>query len=290
VKLRFATGNKFRAGWKTFALLLPILLCLAHPWSARAQAARPATKPPLAPSASSQENAYDVLGKALMPIASVLVTGTDATAHGLVLDAHLLQASALPPALQNQAIHLALMPPGQALVEAPIAGQPLTVCRNGDTLWAAPASQIQPLLDTLASHASTKKKKKHEEGVAAKVFGPLAVPIPQKELVFLPILFEVADVGNDSVAGAPCRVLDVKFMPQLARSLHAEDWIARLWIKADYSIVQIGLKGPAWSGAAAIDKLEFPQSLPASTFQPPAQEVLQLTPQQFLDLLQHLGR
>ena len=130
-----------------------------------------------------------------MPIATVFITGSNT--HGVVLDAHLLKASGLPPALQNQSIHFALMPPDQALVQAPIAGQVLTVCRNGDTLWAAPASRIQPLLDELEAHAPGKKKKKHEDAVAAKVFGPLALPIPPKDLVFLPILFDVTDVGND---------------------------------------------------------------------------------------------
>ncbi|HEX4083362.1 MAG TPA: hypothetical protein VHY22_00520 [Chthoniobacteraceae bacterium] len=248
-----------------------LLLCFLLPWCAGAQ-----------------ENAYDVLGKALMPVANVFVTGT--ATHGLVLDAHLLQASALPPALQNQPIHLALMPPGQALVQAPIDGQVLTVCRNGDSLWAAPASKIQPLLDALAAHAAGKKKRKHADSAAAKVFGPLALPIPPRDLVFLPVLFDVADVGNDTVAGATCRVLDVRFMPQIEKSLHAENWIARLWIKPDYSIVQIGLKGPNWSGGAAIDKMDFPGTLPAAAFQAPPADVMRLTAAQFLDLLQRLGR
>src|ERR1700722_20183333 len=91
--------------------------------------------------AHAQENAHDVLGKALVPIASVFafdpteqLSGSDTatTGHALVLDAHLIGATNLPPALQGQAAHFALQAPDKLLIQAPIAGQMLTVCRNGD--------------------------------------------------------------------------------------------------------------------------------------------------------------
>jgi hypothetical protein len=248
--------------------------------------------------AGAQENPYDVLGKALMPIASVfamsgsdVVTGTDAApGQALVLDAHLVAASKLPPELQGQAAHLALMTPDKLLVQAPIAGRMMTVCRDGDALWATPGTQIQALLDQVtggvpAGAAPGKKKKK-----AGKLLGPLALPIPQKELVFLPVLFQVADAGTETVAGQPCRVLDVQLMPQLAKSLHAENWTARMWVGADYGIVQVALTGPDWSGTVLIDKLAFPATLPEGTFQPQGPDVLRLTPEQFLDLMGELGR
>ncbi len=49
------------------------------------------------------------------------------------------------------------------------------------------------------------------------MLGPLVLPVPQKELVFLPVLFQVADKGTEKVIGEPCRVLDVQLMPQLAK-------------------------------------------------------------------------
>jgi len=239
----------------------------------------------------SPENPYDVLGKALMPIASVFAPDDEGEVapHGLVLDAHLLEASKLPPELQNQAVHVAVMTPGSVLVQAPIAGQILTVCRDGDSLWATPGSKLQALLDQAPAGEPTKKKKKHKEE-AAKLLGPLVLPVTQKELVFLPVLFQVEDGGSEAVAGAPCRVLDVQLMPQLARSVHGEDWTARLWVGADYGIVQIALKGPDWSGTVAIDKLAFPAELPDATFQPQGTDVLKLTAEQFLDLMGRLGR
>jgi len=245
----------------------------------------------LAGRVEAQENPYDVLGKALMPIANVFARDASgqATVHALVLDAHLVEASKLPPELQGQAVHLALMTPDAVLVQAPIAGEILTVCRDGDSLWATPGSKIQSLLEPATADESEKKKKKRQSE-AAKMMGPLELPVPQKDLVFLPVLFQVADAGEEAVAGAPCRVLDVQVMPELAKKLHAEDWTARLWVGADYGIVRIALTGPDWSGTVAIDKLAFPAELPDATFQPQGTDVLTLTPEQFLELIGRVGR
>jgi hypothetical protein len=240
---------------------------------------------------AARENPYDVLGKALMPIANVFAPDAsgEPAAHALVLDAHLLEASKLPPELQGQAVHVALRTPDALLVQAPIAGQILTVCRDGDALWVTPGSKVQALLDQFTAAAPAKKKKKSKaEGTA--ILGPLALPVPQKELVFLPVLFQVADAGDETVGGKPCMVLDVQLMPQLANSLQAEDWTARLWVGADYGIAQLALTGPNWSGKVAIDKLELPAELPDAAFQPQGTDVLRLTPAQFLGLMGQVGR
>jgi hypothetical protein len=247
--------------------------------------------------AAAQENAYDVLGKTLVPIASIFafdpterLSGSDtaATGHVLVLDAHLIGATNLPPALQGQAAHFALQAPDKLLIQAPIAGQMLTVCRNGDSFWATPGSQIQALLDQ-ATAAATPEKKKKKHG-AESLLRPLALPIRKKELVFLPILFQVADAGSETVGAQQCRVLDVQFMPPLAKSTHTQDWTARIWVGSDYSITQFALTGPNWTGKFAIDKLTLPPSLPDTTFQPQGTDVLNLTADQFLQLMGRLGR
>ena len=241
------------------------------------------------PRLAAQENPYDVLGKALVPIADVFAPDDNGNPipHGLILDAHLISASKLPPELQGQAVHVALMTPEKLLVQAPIAGQILTVCRDGDQFWATPGSKLQALLDQAPTPEPGKKKKKHKE---PKVLGPFVLPVPQKELVFLPILFQVADGGTETIGTTSCRVLDVQLMQQLTKSLHADGWSARIWVAPDYSIVQIALTGPDWSGTVAIDKLALPPVLPDATFQPQGTDVLKLTTGQFLDLLSQVGR
>ncbi len=211
--------------------------------------------------------------------------------HALVLDAHLLAAGKLPAELQGQAVHVAVLTPDALLAQGPFAGQMLTVCRDGDSLWATPGSKIQSLLEQVTPAAATppKKKKKHRAEEGAMTLRPLALPVPQKELVFLPVLFQVADAGNETLGNRPCRVLDVQLMPQLAKALHAEGWTARMWVGADYGIVQIALTGPDWSGTVSIDKLAFPASLPEGTFQPQGPDVLKLSAAQFLELLGRFG-
>ena len=122
------------------------------------------------------------------------------------------------------------------------------------------------------------------------MLGPLALPVPRKDLVFLPVLFQAADAGSETVAGQPCRVLDVTLMPQLAKSLHAEGWTARLWVGTAYAIVQAAVTGPGWSGTVAVDKLGYPAALPDSTFQPQGTDVLRLTGGQFMELMGKVGR
>jgi hypothetical protein len=244
----------------------------------------------MTPMLAARENPYDVLGKVLMPIASVFAMDAQGgkAGHALVLDAHLVEASKLPPELQGQSAHVALLPPDCVLVQAPIAGEVLTVCRNGDDFWAEPGSKIQYLIDQLPATGG-KKKKKHE-AEAARALGPLALPVPQKELVFLPILFQVADAGDDTAGAVPCQVLDVQLMPQLAKSAHAEGWSARLWVGPNYSLVKASVTGPDWKGTVAVDKLTFPQDLPAATFQPQGTDVLKLTGPQFIGLMGRIGR
>jgi hypothetical protein len=241
------------------------------------------------PRLAAQENAYDVLGKALVPIATVFAADDNGNPvpHGLVLDAHLISASKLPPELQGQAVHVALMSPDKLLVQAPIAGQILTVCRVGDQFWAEPGSKIQAILGQIASPSPGMKKKKRKD---AKLLGPLMLPVPQKALVFLPVLFQVADGGTETIGTTQCRALDVQLMPQLTKSLHADGWSARMWVAPDYSIVQVAATGPDWTGTVAIDKLALPPTLPDSTFQPQGTDVLKLTTEQFLDLLSEVGR
>jgi hypothetical protein len=245
------------------------------------------------------ENPYDVLGKALMPLFRVFVFKADVApapgpGHSMVLDAHIIGASKLPPEFDGQAVHIAISAPDRALVQAPISRVMFSLCRNGDDLWAAPGSQLQAILDlangTSAVNAppppngagTPGKKKKDKSG---EVLTPLVLPISEKELVFLPILFQVTDGGSETVAGQPCRVLNVTLMQQLSKALHADNWSGKLWISANYALVQIELISPGWNGTVAIDKLDFPDTLPDSTFAPPATDVMTLTPQQFMELI-----
>jgi hypothetical protein len=259
--------------------LLAAALALAMPAALRAQQTPPDFM---------SENAYDVLGKALMPVADVFAVDDDGNVqpHGLLLDARLVMSGTQP---QDLPVHIAVMTPDQVLIQAPFGGQTFTVCRDGDSLWAAPGSQVQALIGQATANLSNKKKKKRE-AEAEKVFEPLAAPVTRKELVFLPVLFQVQDdAGVGAQSGPLVRALDVQLMPQLEKALHSEGWTARVGVHPDYSIAWIDLTGPKWSGRVVIDKLDLPATLPEATFQPQGNDVLRLSGAQFLDMLGRVG-
>src|SRR2546421_504613 len=64
------------------------------------------------------------------------------------------------------------------------------------------------------------------------------------------------------------RVLYLKLMHELARSLGIEDWTARLWVTAEYKPAKIEIHSPQGGVTLAFDKLEFSPSLPPDTWKP----------------------
>ena len=111
------------------------------------------------------------------------------------------------------------------------------------------------------------------------------LPLTEKQLVFLPILFQVQDAGSADVAGESCRVLDLVLMPELARALKAQDWTARLWVLPGLRIAKVTLvRGDKWHAVISIKKLEYAPALPDETWQPSpteAPDILHLTPARY---------
>ena len=166
--------------------------------------------------------------------------------QALTLDAHLIHASKLPPEFQGQAVHLALERAGRLLLSAPIAGEMMTVCRDGDDLWGTPGSKIAVSRRRRAAPGDacpTRPGRKAEEEKEASRRalqrrgghdGAAAIAHPGKGTGLPADPFRSGGRRQrEQIGGLPCRVLDVRLMPQLAQSLHAEDWSARLWVGAD---------------------------------------------------------
>lgn len=230
-----------------------------------------------APLAQARENPYDVLGQTLAPFVNLLTENSSTGNRALSLNVRVLSATNLPPQFAGAAASVQLQYPDKLLLRAPILGEPVTLCRRGQQLWAAPGAKIAALL---AQSALPKPKKKFK-------LADFALPIPEQQLVFLPVLFQVTDAGDEVVNGVNCRVLDVRLMPELAESLHVAAWTARLWVRADDRPVKIDFRQPGWQGVFAFDGMTFAPSLPPETWQPePGQtDVLQLTPVRFKQLL-----
>jgi len=219
-----------------------------------------------APVASSgpapSENRYDVLSKMITPMAGVLLGGSQSADRALTLRATVGQvAGRLPQVIQGASFKAQIQYPGRIRVEAPVMGETLTVCRNGNTVWAVPGSKIQFLLGQF------KQKPRPQQKSGA----PIQLPFTAQQAVLLPALFqlersaEVADIG-----GSSCRVISGGLMPEVAKAAKAEDFSAKLWICSDYTPKRIDIRRSDFAMSFLIEELTYAPGFPATTWQPPA--------------------
>lgn len=236
----------------------------------------------VSPPAGAAENKYDVLAKALAPFINVLAEKTKNPNRAMSLTARIERLTALTPELAGARAELDLQYPDKLRLRGPVLGEQVTACRHGQQLWATPGTRLQAVLDLAVA-----EKKLPKPDPKARL-DPFRLPLPQKQLVFLPALFEVVDAGFDSLDGVACRVLDLKLMPDLDRQLEQRGWRARLWVRPDAKPARLVVTQPGWELAVRFEKVEFTPRLPETTWQPPADaasDVLTLDAPRFQQLL-----
>jgi hypothetical protein len=232
-----------------------------------------------------QENRYDILSRLLLPFVNVLAKHTTNPNRALQLTALLEQMTDVPAPLIGSKAELALEYPDKLLLRAPILGEEITICRRGQELWAYPASKIEPLLEAAAVRKKLPKRDPKYQ------LQPFALPIPERQLVFLPALFQIKDVGSESLDGEPCRVLDLFLMPELAKSLKAPGWAARVWARPNATLARLSVAKPGWNIVVRFERVAFSPTLPAATWEPTSEQagdVLLLDPQRYQQLLETL--
>lgn len=233
----------------------------------------------------AEENRYDVLGKLILPFATVFAKNAKNPNRALQLTARLELLTGLPPALTGSRAELDLEYPDKLRLRTPVLGEEVTICRRGQEVWAYPGSRVAALLD-----AASVGKKRPKTDSQAKL-PPFALPIPEKQLALLPVLFQVKDVGAESLDGDPCRVLDLYLMPELAKSLREKNWASRVWVRADGTPARLSVARTGWQIAVRFERVVFSKTLPPETWQPTAEQaadVLQLDPARYGQLLDAL--
>ena len=221
----------------------------------------PSTNPPAPLTSAPLENRYDVLSKMITPMAGVLLGGNQTTDRALTLKATVDQvAGRLPKMIEGGTFTAKIEYPGRIRVEAPVMGETLTVCRNGNQVWAVPGSKIQFLLGQF----------KQKPPLQPKNPAPLQLPFTAQQAVLLPVLFqlehtqEVADIG-----GASCRVISGGLIPEVAKAANAEDFSAKLWICSEYTPKRIDIRRSDFAMSFLIGELSYAPQFPASTWLPP---------------------
>jgi len=219
----------------------------------------PAPTAPVAPPPS--ENRYDVLSKMITPIAGVLLGGDQSTARALTLRATVDQvAGRLPQVIKGATFTAKIQYPGMVRLEAPVMGQTITVCRNGNQVWAVPGSKVQFLLGQF----------QHKPRSHAATVAPLQLPFTAQQAVLLPALFQLDQTAEIAEIGTvPCRVISGGLIREVGKAANAEDFSAKLWISSDYTPKRIDIRRHDFAMSFLIAELSYAPTFPASTWQPP---------------------
>ncbi len=235
-----------------FASSLAVFALLAAP-CARAQQATP-----------PRDNPYDVIGKVFAPFWSVLLAATSSPNKACTMTIEMSEVSGrLPKQMAGAELKAAVEFPDKVKLTAPVLGENITVCRNGDEVWAVPGAKVEFLLSQFKAKPPPARKSKT----------PIYLPITAQQAIFLPALFTIikADVAEvASLNGEDCRVITAGLMPELAKAAKAEGFRAQLWVAPGYLPRRIAVTQPDFTATVDIKDLRFGPSLVPATWEPPA--------------------
>ncbi len=244
-----------------------LVLGLAIPFFAHAQNA-------------PSENRYDILGKVFRPFFSVLLAGGEAPEKAASFKMEVTEVTGrLPKEFAGATLEAAVQFPNKVKLSAPVLGEEMTVCRNGDEVWAIPGEKIEYLLKQFAGHLPEPTKKSKT---------PVYLPITAQQAVFLPALFVLED-GKlfEEIEGVQTRVISGGLMPELAQATKAEDFRATMWVAEGYVPKQVRIVRRDFSMTVTIRDLHFADKLPAKTWRPPdgVTDIYKTTPEVLEQLL-----
>jgi hypothetical protein len=209
------------------------------------------------------ENRYDILGKMFRPLIPVLLMDAKEGDRAMALRLVIRDVTGrLPKDFAGATLDAAVEFPDKVRLSAPVLGEQVTVCRNGDLVWATPGEKVQFLLDQFKSKLPAPTRKSNT---------PLFLPLTAQQAVFLPAVF-VLDDGKTfaDLNGESCRLISGSLMPELAKATKSEDFRATVWVAAGYVPRQILIERRDFTITVGIESLTFSPALPAQTWQPPA--------------------
>lgn len=235
----------------------------------------------------AEENRFDVLSKTLMPFLSIFATKDRKTENrAFTMKVRIEQGTDLPKELNGASADISVQMPDKLRLHGPLLGDTFTLVREDEKIWIYPGAKARVLLDAATAGKTLPPPEKKFK------LSEFALPIPEKQLVFLTVLFGVKDVGEQELDGVNCRVLDVTLMPELAKALKADGWVSRLWVRPDYKPARLTLARKGWNIVLRFDDVQFAKELPEETWQPSAEEagdVLKLEPKEYSRFLRAIG-
>jgi hypothetical protein len=215
--------------------------------------------------AARAQNPYDTFGKVLMPFVGLLAEKGEGD-RALALSLRVEEATGVPPELAAAQADFAVQFPDRVKLSAPLFGNRVTLCRRGDVVWVSPGSAVKALLQNPEIAARLPEPNREFK------MKPFKLPIPAKQLVFLPALFKVRDAGAATIDGRTYDGVEFNLMPQLAKSLKVEDWSGAVWVDEKTRPVRLKITRPETQVTVRFDKVQFAKALPPETWAPTKEE------------------
>lgn len=238
-------------------MIRPVLaLALLAAPLAQAQDAAPAGPP--------RSNPYDVIGRVISPFMAVLLADTRSPNKACTMTIKLSEVTGrLPKQMAGAELKAAVEAPDKVRLMAPVMGEVITVCRNGDKVWATPGAKVEYLLSQFKVKPPPTRKSKT----------PLYIPITAQQAFLLPAIFTIQNADKAEVVdlnGEEVRVITAGLMPELAKATKAEGFKAQMFVAAGYMPRRFIITQPDFSATADITNLRFGKSLEPATWEPPA--------------------
>ena len=248
-------------------------------------AVRPAELPAPA-STPAPVSAKEVLRRAITPFVDVFAHTADGPNHAFVLRVRLAESNVHPPELRGSVLGVRLVtaPADKVIFQFAALGTVLTVSRQGQTVWASPASRLVPLLEKVSATPPTAADR--------KPLASLRMPVPEPLFWVGFYLVGVRDFGRETVGGVACRVLDVD-PPDEDSHKSSKDNYMRLFIRPDtYQFVKFERQWHADHNVYVVEEARVLPTLPDSDFQPTAAQradLLQVPVERFRPLMKAIG-
>lgn len=234
----------------------------------------------------AEENRYDAFSKTITPFVGVFAKDRKSGDRALTLKVRIEQSSDLPVELNGVSAEIAVEMPDKIRLHGPLLGETFTLVREDEKIWIHPGAKARALLDAAVAGKELPDPEKKFK------LSEFELPIPEKQLVFLAALFTLKDLGTETLDGVECRAMDVTLMPELMKSLKAEGWMGRIWIRPDYKPARLSLAKKGWHIVLRFEDVQFAKELPDETWEPSSAEapdVLRLEPKEYSRFLRAIG-
>jgi hypothetical protein len=209
----------------------------------------------LAQDGPPRDNPYDVISKVFAPFWSVLLAANNSPDKACTMTIVMTEVTGrLPKQMEGATLKAAVEFPDKVRLQAPVLGEQITVCRNGDAVWATPGAKVEFLLKQFEVKPPPTRKTKT----------PIYLPVTPQQAFFLPALFTIIKADQAEIAqlnGEDCRVITAGLMPELAKAAKAEGFRAQMWVGAGYVPKRFVITQPDFTATVDIQDLRFGPSL-----------------------------